>query len=29
MAPEEKERVLRSWQEKWEKFIAWLNDYEV
>jgi adenosine deaminase CECR1 len=29
MAPEEKERALRSWQEKWEKFIAWLNDYEV
>jgi len=29
MAPEEKERALRYWREKWEKFITWLNKYEV
>jgi len=29
MAPEEKERALRYWQEKWEKFISWLSTYEV
>jgi adenosine deaminase CECR1 len=29
MAPEEKERALRYWREKWEKFITWLNEYEV
>ena len=25
MAPEEKEKALRYWREKWEEFIAWLN----
>jgi adenosine deaminase CECR1 len=29
MAPEEKERALKYWREKWEKFITWLNEYEV
>jgi len=29
MAPEEKERALRYWHEKWAKFIAWLNEYKV
>jgi len=29
MAPKEKERALRYWQEKWEKFITWLIEYEV
>jgi len=29
MAPEEKERALRHWHEKWAKFIMWLNEYKV
>ena len=29
MAPEEKERALGYWREKWEEFITWLNEYEV
>jgi adenosine deaminase len=29
MEPEEKEKALEFWREKWEKFIAWLNAYEV
>ena len=29
MAPEEKERALEFWREKWEKFITWLNEYKV
>ena len=26
MEPEEKERALEFWREKWEKFISWLNE---
>ncbi len=29
MKPEEKERALEFWREKWEKFVNWLNAYEV
>ena len=29
MAPEEIERALRHWHEKWAKFITWLNEYKV
>jgi len=29
MDSEEKERALEFWREKWKKFIAWLNEYEV
>jgi len=29
MEPEEKERALEFWREKWEKFITWLNEYKV
>lgn len=29
MEPEEKERALASWREKWEEFISWLNAYKV
>lgn len=28
MAPEEKERALSYWREEWEKFVAWLSEYE-
>jgi adenosine deaminase-related growth factor len=29
MDPEEKEKALEFWREKWEEFITWLNGYEV
>jgi adenosine deaminase CECR1 len=29
MDPEEKERALEFWREKWEKFIAWLNEVQI
>lgn len=29
MDPEEKERALEFWREKWETFITWLNEYKV
>jgi len=29
MEPEEKERALEFWREKWERFITWLNEYKV
>lgn len=27
MGPEDKQRALKYWREKWKKFIAWLNEY--
>jgi adenosine deaminase CECR1 len=29
MDPEEKERALEFWREKWQKFIAWLNEVKI
>lgn len=29
MDPKEKERALEFWREKWEKFIAWLNEVKI
>jgi adenosine deaminase CECR1 len=29
MDPEEKERALDFWREKWQKFIAWLNEVKI